>query len=399
MIQIIQILIYVLSAVLLTYLLLSAFYFFFFAVFSKFKYTSPNMAIPAKKVNVDVLIPSYKEDSVIVETALSASMHQSIHANVRVTVIADSLQIETLNELSANHIKYIAVSFVKSTKALALNEALMQLDRDSDYVLVLDADNLMADNALDEIVKCINTGYSIVQGHRTAKNANTDFALLDGLSEEINNSIFRLGHRNVGLSAALIGSGFICETALFKNVMEDVKAVGGFDKELELYLLERKIKIGYAEKAHFLDEKIQKADAFVNQRRRWLSAQLVYLGKNSTKAIKLLFFKGNLDYFDKTLQYALPPRILALFFPVLMLVFLLSLVMWLQYSYLFVYLWGMVLILNVFSIIIAIPKTMWTITYIKAMMHAPKGFFFMMLALFKIKDANKSFIHTKHGSI
>jgi len=32
-------------------------------------------------------------------------------------------------------------------------------------------------------------------------------ALLDGISEEINNNIFRKGHQTLGLSSALIGSG------------------------------------------------------------------------------------------------------------------------------------------------------------------------------------------------
>jgi hypothetical protein len=46
-----------------------------------------------------------------------------------------------------------------------------------------------------------------VQGHRTAKNTNNSWAILDAISEEINNNIFRKGHRVLGLSSAIIGSG------------------------------------------------------------------------------------------------------------------------------------------------------------------------------------------------
>jgi hypothetical protein len=48
----------------------------------------------------------------------------------------------------------------------------------------------------------INAGYHVVQGHR-AKNTK-DFAMLDAISEEINN-IYSKGHRAIGMSSI---SGF-----------------------------------------------------------------------------------------------------------------------------------------------------------------------------------------------
>ena len=41
------------------------------------------------------------------------------------------------------------------------------------------------------------------------------------------------------LSAALIGSGMAFRYDLFRDTMADIKAVGGFDRELELTLLYR----------------------------------------------------------------------------------------------------------------------------------------------------------------
>jgi hypothetical protein len=49
----------------------------------------------------------------------------------------------------------------------------------------------------------INAGYHVVQGHRAAKNTK-DFAMLDAISEEINN-IYSKGHRAIGMSSI---SGF-----------------------------------------------------------------------------------------------------------------------------------------------------------------------------------------------
>lgn len=60
-----------------------------------------------------------------------------------------------------------------------------------------------------------NPDVEAVQTHRIAKNMNNDMALLDAVSEEINNTIFRLGHAKLGLSAALIGSGMAFRYDLF----------------------------------------------------------------------------------------------------------------------------------------------------------------------------------------
>jgi hypothetical protein len=50
-----------------------------------------------------------------------------------------------------------------------------------------------------------------------------------------------------------------------------------------------------------------KSEVFGNQRRRWLSA--IPLEK-IFNALKDLVLKGNVDYFDKAIQFIQPPRIL-----------------------------------------------------------------------------------------
>lgn len=100
---------------------------------------------------------------------------------------------------------------------------------------------------------------------------------MDAVSEEINNSIFRLGHATMGLSAALIGSGMAFNYTLFKEIMLSINAVGGFDRALELSLIKEGEKIYYLQDVDVLDEKVQSHANFSDQRRRWLSAQLHYL--------------------------------------------------------------------------------------------------------------------------
>ena len=60
------------------------------------------------------------------------------------------------------------------------------------------------------------------------------------------------------------------------------------------------------------DEKVQKAVVFSNQRRRWLSEQLHYFRRDFLNSLIALFTRGNVDYFDKVIQFIQPPRILLL---------------------------------------------------------------------------------------
>lgn len=64
------------------------------------------------------------------------------------------------------------------------------IGNDYDIALVLDADNVIPYDYLSDINDLFaNPEVEIVQTHRSAKNLNNDMALLDAISEEINNTI------------------------------------------------------------------------------------------------------------------------------------------------------------------------------------------------------------------
>jgi cellulose synthase/poly-beta-1,6-N-acetylglucosamine synthase-like glycosyltransferase len=349
---------------------------------------------------IAVLIPSYKEDFVIVEVAKSALKQNYQSKNFDVIVIADSLKSNTITELKSLPITLIEVSFEESTKAKALNIAMAELKEVYDYAIVLDADNIMEPDFLIKMNDAFQNGYQIIQGHRKAKNLNTSFAILDAASEEINNHIFRKGHRALGLSSGLIGSGMGFDYRLFKSMMKTVNAIGGFDKELEFKFAENGMAIEYLQDAIVLDEKIQKSTDFSNQRRRWLSTQFIYLKKYFITGCKELLFNRNITFFDKVCQMIIPPRILLLGMTFLMAFTYGLLVFGFEfYSNVSVYLWFLNLIVTVMAFFLALPKSFYNTNTLKAMVSLPSAFFRMALLLFKLKGANKKFIHTSHGTI
>jgi cellulose synthase/poly-beta-1,6-N-acetylglucosamine synthase-like glycosyltransferase len=388
----------VLQIVVFVALLLPTLYIFVFA-FAGLFYKQPRYAVNPKLRKIAVLIPGYKEDDVILEVANEALIQDYPHEKYDVVIIADSFQPETIMRLKELPIIVIEVKFDKSTKSKALNKAMEQLADNYDIAVVLDADNVMAPDFLTKVNTTFEGKYMAVQGHRAAKNMDTALAILDAASEEINNHIFRKGHRVLGLSSAIIGSGMAFKYDFFKNMMSTVTAIGGFDKEIELKMLQDGHKIEYLDDALVYDEKVQKAEVFSNQRRRWLSAQLHYFRKDIGPSFIAFITKGNIDYFDKAIQFIQPPRILLLGAVVSISVLLLILNYFFGIGLIFNLMWLTLAGLCLLAFLFSVPGPFYNMQTLKAMLSLPKGMLLMLGSLLKIKGANKQFIHTKHSAV
>jgi hypothetical protein len=62
-----------------------------------------------------------------------------------------------------------------------------------------------------------------------------------------------------------------------------IRAVGGYDKEMELIMALKKTKTKYTPNIDVYDEKTRYIDDLNKQRTRWFSAQFFYLRKNLLK--------------------------------------------------------------------------------------------------------------------
>jgi len=349
-----------------------------------------------KKNRIAVLIPSYKEDQVIVHTAKSALEQDYPQDMYKVVVIADSLKPETVVSLKKLPIHVTEVVFDLSTKVKSLNAAMAEIGDNFDILLILDADNVMETDFVSKINRAFNAGHQAIQGRRVAKNMNTPFAFLDTISEVINNHVYRKGHVALGLSSAVIGSGMAFEYSSFKKILGSIHAVGGFDRVVEMSYIERGYKITYLHDAIVYDEKVDNPEHFQNQRRRWLSAQFVYLREYFGKGMKLLF-QGNFDYFNLSIIHTvILPRILNLGIMSILVLVALLIHPWLTFG---AYPWLMLLAVFVFTFFISIPKNLYNSNMLKAILYLPQAFFILFKSLFNLKGANKKFIHTPHSSV
>lgn len=374
------------------YILLSVLYFFLFSFSGLFGYRiKKSKQIINRKYAI--LFPAYKEDDVIVNSVEEAQKINYPSDLFEIIVLSDQLKEETIEALKRKNITILEVQNQTHTKVNALKTVINYLnDKDFDYTIILDADNVMEPDFLSKVNSVVDENKKVIQAHRTAKNKNTQYAILDALSEEINNHIFRKGHRVIGLSAALIGSAIAIEKKIFIEYIGKIYAIGGFDKELEILLLKNNISIDYIDYAYVYDEKIQNSSSFENQRRRWLAAQFYYFGKYFFDSFKSLITKRNINYFNKTIQMFFLPRILTLG-----LSFIFTIIFYLlNRSYIFD-IWLLSFVLCCLTIIFAIPRKFYTKKNLNSLLFLPKIFFTLLLLLFKLKGANKKFIHTKHN--
>lgn len=367
------------------------FYMLFYAVSSLFFRVKKQVKTNVSKPSFLVLIPAYKEDDVILKTAEHA-LNQAYDKDLfQVKVIADQFSAETLAQLEKLPLEVIEVKFEQSTKAKAINFALAQVKEEFDFCVILDADNVITPNFLSEIAPFVQAGHKAIQGHRTAKNSNTAHAVLDAISEEINNNIFCKGPQTVGFSSRLTGSGMAFEFNLFKRLMANIHAVGGFDKHLELALIQEKVEIVYAAKAVVFDEKVSKSEVLTKQRSRWISSQFHYLKRYGFVGVQGLFANGNLDLFNKSLQLYILPRVFML----------LSFIIGFSSSFItgnLTTLWVTLGLLYVSVFIIAFPKKHFNKELLAVGLILPKTIFNLFLNLPQLVHANKQFIHTPHES-
>lgn len=353
----------------------------------------PFVSTPAKNhKRFAILIAAYREDAVILPTVHACLAQDYPDDKYDVVVISDHMQPRTNAALSSLPIKLLQVDFEKSTNTKSLKAALEYLDKDNyDIALVIDADNIIAPSYLSEVNNAFAVaGVRVVQTHRIAKNLNTDMAYLDAVSEEINNSIFRLGHANLGMSAALIGSGMAFEYPLFYDAMMSNTSVGGFDRVLEMKLLYKGVHFHYLPDTLVKDEKIQKANNFYQQRRRWLSAQYYSFFEFANHLLPAIR-DGKWDFCDKLYQQISFSRVLLLGF-----VFIIALAYSLCAPSLACKWWG-IFILLLLALALAIPRRYWRWRLLRAVCWIPCSFLLMLLNLFRLKEANKRFIHTAHG--
>lgn len=335
-----------------------------------------------------VLFPAYSEDRVIVGSVKKFLFQNYPQDKYHVAVISDHQQESTERLLSDLPVTVLRPVFDKSSKAKALQYAISEVSGQYDYVVVLDADNIVETDFLHRLNILLKEGYKAVQCHRCAKNSDSSVSVLDGVSEEINNTLFRKAHNLIGLSSALIGSGMCFDYSWFSSHVTKLTTAGE-DRELEVFLLREGIYIKYADDILVFDEKVSSADNFQRQRQRWMSAQ-VNCFLSMLRHLPEAFVRLNVNYVDKTVQQMLVPRSMLLLFLLFMSLVMSAAAPWWSIK------WWSLLVLTGLSLFLAIPARLRTKSVFSKVGTLLRLSIKMARNVRHIDHKNEDFIHTDH---
>jgi cellulose synthase/poly-beta-1,6-N-acetylglucosamine synthase-like glycosyltransferase len=346
------------------------------------------------KSRIAVIIPSYREDAIIIDTAKKAAAHNYPSDKFRVCVVGDTLQPETILQLKQLPILVLEVNVSMKSKSV---HAILQVlnEQEFDIGMILDADNVMGNDCLEKVNDAFLKGCLAMQCHRTAKNQETPVAVLDAVSEEINVNLFRRAPAVLGISAAPIGSGMAFSFSILKSIFSQPTILNnpGEDREIDLYLMKHKIPMQFLDGAYVYDEKVTSSGVFEKQRTRWIEAQINHVKRFFDTDIKTA--PKTITYFNKLYQNLLLPR--SLFLLVFGLFFCLVLIQWfsgiyiLQPSY---YWWIVLMLLYGISLLISIPTRFYNRATASAVLRIPGLMLAMVKALLKVKSGRKEFLHT-----
>ncbi len=384
-------LIHIIDLMLWLFIAGSVMYVFFFALVATFHRKKRNITVkrqPPINNRFAILFPAYHEDAVI-KTSIDNILRQDYPKDLYdVIVVSDHMSEETNTWLKSRPLIVFTPQFEISSKARSMQYAISNLDKDYNYIVILDADNIVEEKFLIQLNEVCNQGYRAIQCHRCAKNHDNDIAILDGISEEINNTIFRRAHNYIGLSSALIGSGMCFSYQWFKDNVDKLSTAGE-DRELEVLLIEQNIHIRYEENVPVYDEKVSNADNFQRQRLRWMTAQiqcLLIMLPHTLAAIK----DKNINFVDKTIQQALIPRSILIVITLLMAIGM----------NVFINAWGTKWLILAFilcaSVVLSIPPYMRKQSFLRKVVRLPSLTWKMLLNLRKIDKKSTDFIHTEH---
>lgn len=298
------------DGILFLLILCAVFYLFIFAVFS-FKKQKVDFKKTRKQYRFLILITTHEVNDYVYKSLHSLYDQHFPDVNYDIAVISKHISDKVDNEFKNSPVMLLKRPKDEHYRCRILNFALKQIDSEYDIIVILKAGNTVESHFLEEINKAYHSGGMAIQTHCTRKNLKSNTAILNALSEEINNSIFRRGHVNLGFSSGLIGSGMAFSYTWFKENIGKVKG-NGLTKQLETLLLKQGIFIEYLENLYTYDEKKHNRSDSSSQRQHWYSNMFSSLFR-AIGDLPKAFFAGNFDYCDKIIQWIIPSRFVLLF--------------------------------------------------------------------------------------
>lgn len=335
-----------------------------------------------------VIVTAYEQTDML--PAVVNSLLAMNYSNYLVYIVADKCDISGLRFNSDK------VILLRPEQVLAGNTrshfyAINRFRRPHGRLTIIDSDNLVHPDYLKELNLYFEKGFTAVQGVRQAKNLNTTYACLDAARDIYYHFYDGKILFELGSSATLAGSGMAFTIELYRQCLEHLDINGaGFDKVLQAAIVEKNLRIAFAEKAVVYDEKTAAATQLVSQRARWINTWFRYF----TLGFKLMaqgIRNASRNQFLFGVILVRPPLFIFLILSVIFMVINLFLHSW------FAIAWLAGMLLFVTGFVIPLLKPGIDVRIYRSLVNIPRFMFLQVLSLMKMRNASKKSVASKHS--
>jgi cellulose synthase/poly-beta-1,6-N-acetylglucosamine synthase-like glycosyltransferase len=370
-----------------------------FSLFSKDKTEEKQKGKPQKEYDFGNIITAYRNADIA--RGLVESLIQQTHGKHHIYLVADNADVSKWADFKHEKFTLLKPEPALNLKIKSVIYGTERYVRNHEYTVIWDADNLAHPRFLEIMNAYANAGEKAIQGQRTAKNHDTAIAGADSLGEYYKNYIERQVPPLLSSSTVISGSGMAVERTLYDAYLygEDItkgkelwKKMMQEDKILQNHILNAGEQIVYAKDAICYDEKVTEAAQVETQRSRWLYSYFQNTPNSTGFILKGLFgFNWNKLFFG-LITFA-PPLFILLGLSGLL--FLIGLFVSYTVS-LAIALAGIVFIGTIFWTLKLsdAPPSVWA-----AVEAIPTFISKQFLALFKMVNPNKNFVHTDNKVI
>lgn len=223
-----------------------------------------------------VLIPA-RDESAVIEGLLKSLEEQTVKVRAEdVYVIVETKDDPTVEICRKHGVGVFVrpkVTLSRARKGFALDEVIREIlsKRRYDLYFIFDADNVLAPEFVEEMLKSYMAGYEIVTGYRNAKNGNANaIAAVSCLTFSMINTLVNRDRVRHQANIVFSGTGYCIDGKLvdrwqgwpFRSLTEDY--------EISLYATLHGLATYYNEAAVFYDEQPTRYAQTVAQRVRWI---------------------------------------------------------------------------------------------------------------------------------
>ncbi|MBR1376216.1 MAG: glycosyltransferase family 2 protein [Bacilli bacterium] len=260
------------------------------------------------KTRFAILIAARNEEKVIGNLIGSLKKQNYPEDLYKIYVIANNCTDNTAKVAKKAGAELLPCEVPVKTKGDVLKHIFAKfMDKDDvDAFAIFDADNIVDPNFLKEMNNALLSGFNVAEGNRDSKNVTDNW--LSGsysLFYYMQNFFFNKARMNMGLSAAINGTGFVVKKSIIEKYGFNPLTLTE-DSEFTAQCSLNGERIAYVEKAITYDEHpIRFIDSW-NQRKRWSKGTLQCLKTYGGRLFANIFKNSNMTSLDMLMMFLAP---------------------------------------------------------------------------------------------